>query len=88
MAFKRITLAFAMLLTGCEESLTVEGICVESPAMCNDLNQDSHCKAQREHTIFFVTLNLYNLPMSTNINYSKRLSTTINALLWQPTFST
>ena len=52
MAFKRITLAFAILLTGCEESLTVEGICVQSPAMCNDLNQDSHCKAQRERTIF------------------------------------
>lgn len=52
MAFKRITLAFAMLLTGSEESLTVEDICVQSPTMCNDLNQDSHCKAQREHTIF------------------------------------
>ena len=52
MAFKRITLAFAILLTGCEESLTVEDICVQSPAICSDLNQDSHCKAQRERTIF------------------------------------
>ncbi|WP_372862878.1 DUF2989 domain-containing protein [Pseudoalteromonas sp.] len=44
MAFKHITLTFALLLAGCEESFTVEGICVQSPAMCNDLNHDSHLK--------------------------------------------
>ena len=53
MAFKHITLTFALLLAGCEESFTVEDICVQSPSMCNDLNQDGHCKAQREHTIFY-----------------------------------
>ncbi|WP_076919175.1 DUF2989 domain-containing protein [Pseudoalteromonas sp. SK18] len=52
MAFKRITLTFALLLAGCEESFTVEDVCAQSPAMCNDLNHDSHCKAQRERTIF------------------------------------
>ncbi|NWL15938.1 DUF2989 domain-containing protein [Pseudoalteromonas sp. Scap03] len=52
MAFKHITLTFALLLAGCEESFTVEDICVQSPAMCNDLNHDSHCKALRERTIF------------------------------------
>lgn len=42
-----------MLLAGCgPEKLTVPQICKENPAICNDLNEDSHCNVQRADVIF------------------------------------
>ncbi|WP_404340393.1 DUF2989 domain-containing protein [Pseudoalteromonas mariniglutinosa] len=40
-----------IVLTGCEDSLTLAKICEQTPAFCNDLNKDSHCKKQRADVI-------------------------------------
>lgn len=42
-----------LLLAGCgEEQQTVAQICKDKPAVCNDLNEDSHCNIQRADVIF------------------------------------
>jgi len=42
-----------LLLAGCgEEQQTVAKICQDSPSVCNDLNEDSHCNIQRADVIF------------------------------------
>ncbi|RVU37495.1 DUF2989 domain-containing protein [Rheinheimera riviphila] len=51
---KRVWLSLSLLLlAGCEpEPLSVVQICKENPAVCNDLNEDSHCNVQRAEVIF------------------------------------
>ena len=42
-----------LLLAGCgPEQQTVAQICKDNPAICNDLNEDSHCNVQRADVIF------------------------------------
>jgi hypothetical protein len=42
-----------LLLIGCGPAkLTVPQICKDNPAICNDLNEDSHCNVQRADVIF------------------------------------
>lgn len=41
-----------LLLAGCEpEQQTVAQICKDTPGMCTDLNEDSHCNVQRREVI-------------------------------------
>jgi hypothetical protein len=41
-----------LLLAGCgPEKQTIAQICKENPAICNDLNEDSHCNVQRAEVI-------------------------------------
>lgn len=40
-----------LVLTGCEEPLTLSKVCKETPGLCNDLNKDSHCKKERAKVI-------------------------------------
>lgn len=41
-----------LALAGCEKELTVAKICQDNPALCSDLNEDSHCNIQRREVIF------------------------------------
>jgi hypothetical protein len=42
-----------LLLAGCgEEQQTVAKICQDSPTVCSDLNEDSHCNIQRADVVF------------------------------------
>lgn len=47
-----VILAAGLVLTGCEEPLTLRQICQEKPKLCTDLTNDGHCKSQRMETIF------------------------------------
>lgn len=51
---KRVWLSIPLLLLGgCgPEKLTVPQICKDNPAICTDLNEDSHCNVQRADVIF------------------------------------
>ena len=46
-----IGLALVTTLSGCDSSLTVREVCEQTPAMCNDLNTDSHCRHERAEVI-------------------------------------
>lgn len=46
------SLAMVGLLAGCEKEVTVAQLCADHPQFCSDLNQDSHCNAQRRDVIF------------------------------------
>lgn len=52
MSIKKAAIFGCLLLTGCEEPLTLNSICESTPAMCRDLNTDSHCKEERADLIF------------------------------------
>ncbi|TMP45408.1 DUF2989 domain-containing protein [Pseudoalteromonas citrea] len=47
MALRQAFVLSALLLSGCDESLTLSRVCTETPGFCTDLNKDSHCKEQR-----------------------------------------
>jgi hypothetical protein len=51
---KPITLAVmaTILLTGCDEGLTLRQICQEKPGLCSDLSADGHCNNERMGMIF------------------------------------
>ncbi|MBB1334374.1 MULTISPECIES: DUF2989 domain-containing protein [unclassified Pseudoalteromonas] len=51
MLLRASVLLSLLALTGCEEPLTLAKVCKETPGLCNDLNTDSHCKAQRADVI-------------------------------------
>jgi hypothetical protein len=51
---KKVWLSISLLiLAGCEPAqMTVPQVCKENPAICTDLNEDSHCNMQRADVIF------------------------------------
>lgn len=49
----RSLLALSVIaLSGCEQALTLNQVCEETPGFCADLNKDSHCKDLRADVIF------------------------------------
>ncbi|AXQ98226.1 DUF2989 domain-containing protein [Pseudoalteromonas piscicida] len=52
MAFKKSLVFAALLLAGCDDTLTLNQVCSETPGFCEDLNTDSHCKDERASLIY------------------------------------
>ena len=52
MAFKKSLILAALLLAGCDDTLTLNQVCTETPGFCEDLNKDSHCKDERAELIY------------------------------------
>jgi hypothetical protein len=51
MQLKASVLLGLLVLTGCEDQLTLSKVCKETPGFCADLNKDSHCKEPRAEVI-------------------------------------
>jgi hypothetical protein len=47
MILKQALILSVLLLSGCDDELTLNRVCSETPGFCTDLNKDSHCKEQR-----------------------------------------
>lgn len=52
MAFKKSLILAALMLAGCDDTLTLNQVCTETPGFCEDLNKDSHCKDERAELIY------------------------------------
>lgn len=52
MILRQLLVLSTLLLTGCDEPLTLKRVCNETPGFCADLNKDSRCKEQRADVIF------------------------------------
>jgi len=52
MALRTLLILGITLLSGCEQPLTLNKICEETPGFCEDLNKDSRCRNLRTDLIF------------------------------------
>ncbi|BBN81281.1 hypothetical protein PA25_12660 [Pseudoalteromonas sp. A25] len=51
MALRQAFVLSVLLLAGCDNPLTLNQVCDETPGFCSDLNTDSHCREERANVI-------------------------------------